>query len=87
MKQMIRSQSDNFARLHTQFFSKSQILYPSPQKRNISLEFKLKNHAPNNEKPLSPDSSSKISSLNSLDDFDAKSPLKMTKSYSNIEKK
>ena len=88
MKQMVRSQSDNFARLQVQFLGKSPILFPSPQKRNVSLEFKLKaqTHA-THDKPLSPESSSKLSSLNSIDDIEFRSPLKMTKSVSNIEKK
>lgn len=84
MKQMVRSQSDNFTRFEAKFFTKSQILYPSPQKRNISFEFKLKNANHVNEKPHSPDSSSKISSLNSIDEFEIRSPLKMTKSVSTM---
>ena len=86
MKQMIRSQSDNFSHFNSPFLRKPQILYPSPQKRNISLEFKLKITQTLHEKPNSPEFSSKISSLNSIEDFEVKSPLKMTKSVSYVDK-
>lgn len=86
MKSMIRSQSDNLTFLEAKSINqKSNICCPSPLKKNIGLECKLKVQISSEKSKNMTPESSKISSFSNIDEPEGKGSLKSIRSSISVE--